>query len=520
MGVDWMGVSGFGGLITGSRRRYVYPAVIGVAVGSLLTGLVLPMTVDAENDQPVAAQQDAVPGRDLNPGSGTETDGDVMGDGIAPDGGERGGTTGDGNGGVARDASGPATASTDAPTPPPGEGPSPDGGAVRTASEVGVTATEIHVGALLFDTASAGDLGFGLGASVEHQRRWYESFIAEVNDAGGIHGRKVVPSFVTYDVTDPEDSRRACVEMAEDVKPFLVFGYAFTLDAGLCVTERFRIPMMGWLSVRDEWYRRAEGRWITTGMSTTAMSRTLARRSHEQGHLRNRTVGVLMLEGGETALNAELEALGYKIAHTAKLSENLETAQTQIAVAISEMRRKGVDRILSTSGALHMALWWNQAEGQGYRPLYLVSDVLSTGGDFGAQAAPQSVQAIAYTSYRDNEHRAGLPEQPESAACRARHAQRTGEEIERGAPARYVGFVQHCGLFEVFVKAATAAGPGLTRAGLVAGTNTLGTFPSPNFGGALSFGPGKPDGADFVRTKEYRRDCRCFVPVDDFTRAR
>src|SRR3546814_15605620 len=63
-----------------------------------------------------------------------------------------------------------------------------------------------------------------------------------------------------------------------------------------------------------------------------------------------------------------------------------------------------------------------------------------------------------------------------------------------------------CAIFDAWVKAANAAGPGLTRASLIAGAEQSGTF---GIAGTYdgSFGPGKPDAVDLER-ESGRRTCR------------
>ena len=112
-----------------------------------------------------------------------------------------------------------------------------------------------------------------------------------------------------------------------------------------------------------------------------------------------------------------------------------------------------------------------------------------------------------------------MPEQPESRACRERFQKRTGEAIDPTASV-YTIFAANCGLVELFSRSAAAAGPGLSRARWLAAVGTLGAFPSPTFGGTISYQQGKADGGDCVRTKQLRSNCGCFVPVDDFVRFR
>ena len=86
----------------------------------------------------------------------------------------------------------------------------------RQASDQGVTPEEIRLGIL-----HTSDAFFAAtGGSTKDVNRVIAPFIKEINDNGGINGRKVVPKISTYDPLSADSMKAACVEQAEDHKVF------------------------------------------------------------------------------------------------------------------------------------------------------------------------------------------------------------------------------------------------------------------------------------------------------------
>ena len=388
---------------------------------------------------------------------------------------------------------------------------------------------EVHLGILLLELASARQIGFqSPGVSAEGEREAYDAIIGLVNDEGGIGGRRIVPFYRKFNPLDPDSMQAACVALAQDGKVFAaIAGPGFFNQNTLCLTERFGIPTISFQGESEEWQHRTRGLLVTKFMTSHRMLRTLVHVADRQRRFSDRTIGIVTsqapadLSAVKGALEPALADLGYTVAHTSVLAERTGDGASQIPVEIVEMRRKGVDLVVFATSALYFGMWVNEADAQQFRPLYLGSDVGAVSDDFSVQNAPATLRAIAYTADRGGEHRLNRPEPPADASCHQRYRQRTGKTLDRSEGAAYNTAVRACGFIDLFVAAARkalATDIGLTRAGYITTLRSLGPWDLP-YTGPGSLQPGKLGIADSVRSKEYRGNCRCWVPVDEFTPA-
>jgi hypothetical protein len=152
-------------------------------------------------------------------------------------------------------ASPTATPSTSAATgSDPGGSPSP----VSTASTStrGVTKSSINV---VFPVVSlnslAGREGFAEDAEYGEQTKAIELFVKQINDAGGIRGRKINPIITGFDPTNESAMRALCKTWTEgSPAAFAVLDGlgAWTGDNQLCITQEGHTPFIGaWTTVTD-----------------------------------------------------------------------------------------------------------------------------------------------------------------------------------------------------------------------------------------------------------------------------
>ncbi len=148
-----------------------------------------------------------------------------------------------------------------------------------------------------------------------------------------------------------------------------------------------------------------------------------------------------------------------------------------------------------------------------------MSDLGGTTEDLTTQSMPETFDgAIGITMKRGPEWR--LPdweEAPADRACRETFESRTGETIGRAQDDRRFMVQMICSIVQRFETAGNAAGDGLTRDSLQEEIANIGEVDLPFTGGG-SFGPGKLDGADYVRTVEWKFDCKCWNVTSDFVK--
>lgn len=484
------------------RSQYLF--AIGIVVGLLVAGLVVPFI--GGNTRIVRASSGADSG-----GITDEQSGSALGSG-----GDAAAAAGSAAGPSGSSASPGAAAR--AATAPGARG------AALPASSPGVSSGEIKLGIALLDLKVVRQIGLGAaltGTTPAQQQVDWQFFIDEVNRAGGILGRKIVPSFTTFDPTDSTSGRKACLALTEDAKVFAaIISPGLFGDPILCFTEEHGVPTLEYSVEADAWYRRSKGLLFTPGMTGSRGLRSLVTRLATDGSLKGKKIGVVSTDAPTEKLPVDegllpaLKDAGYSVAARSTITQNIDQQPSQIPVEISRMRSAGVDYIMWVSNALVFAQWTQTAANQGYNPPYALTDINSGSNDFTVQNVPASTKAIAVTAIRDGEQHANMSEDPTSQACRERFERATGSKLTRGS-SDYQTVLEACGFVHAFATAAQRAGANLTSQTFSQAMQTLGRFEFAYFAPG-TFAPGKFDMADYVRTKTFQSGCKCWVPQGDF----
>lgn len=517
-------------------QRQTYSMLVGVAVGALLTGLVLPFAVgERPGDADVAATGD-VPASNIATGSVDDPAGSV------PNTDPMGSQPAD-----VPDASAPAAASAPGGsneavagggvTPAGGDGggaavagSGPPGGSTLRATDIGVSGTTIKLGFLLLDVGGIGRVGVGVpGVDPEQQRRTFEAQMAEINAAGGIHGRKVVGVYEKFDVLSHDDMRRACLAMRDQKVFAIVAAGGYYGPSMLCVTQEGGTPLIsqGGSGTPTEYIRRSKGLLFAMYPISDRLMANWAAELDRLGVLKGKRIGILTGEltnpnntvvGGE--LVPALERFGQKPVHISTFSADANTAASQVPVEIQQMRSKNVDLIMITTGTLVATQFVQSADAQGYRPRYTLTDWVSMNTDASNQNMPPSYDGtIGITTYRTGEEKLGAKENPAERACREIYERQTKSKLGEKGSNEHGLTVTNCTTLDATLRGLDKAGPELTRASFSRGMQTLGEIPMTLWGGG-SFGPNKFGAADFVRSIRWFADCRCLKPTDDFRRSR
>ncbi|MCU1462041.1 MAG: hypothetical protein JWO37_2116 [Acidimicrobiales bacterium] len=481
------------------RRRWsAYQTLTGVVVGMLVAGLVVPMLVDNPSDssgvQAGAASRRAGAGTDTGSASGDITGAaatTVVGSDLAS------GSTG-GIGGAA--------------------------GTTATGGAGAVTATDsspIKLGFSLFDVAGASKVGFAIGVSPDQEKQAWQAFVDYVNGTGGLNGRKIVPSYSTYDLTSADSEQASCLALTQDDHVFAVMGGYNFPAANVCVVDANRTLLFNVLPFTiDEAYR--SGRHVSIFMKASRLMATFARRLDEQGLLKGKRIGILDDLGGDPtesvlgALRAEVKARGGNIVHESVLSADLGAGSSRVPVEVSQMHTAKVDLVLLLSTPIFGTQFAHEAESQQWRPVYAGSDFNVWYTDVGTQNMPSSFDgSYSFSTARVGDYKAGLPESPQALRCKAIFEQMTHTK----APAYgqdFSGFIgTACDAVLTFASAARGAGPTLDQASFIAATQRLGSLDLAAWGGG-SFGPGKLDLNDRTRILRWFAACKCWKPTTPF----
>lgn len=518
--------------------------LIGVVIGLLVAGLAIPfafgerlsMTSAAPGSDPLSAEglaevaaggavgsdpslsDPALPGEALPgqpegaaPGApGTDAAGGAPGAGPV---GSGGGAQSDGAAGG--QPTGPAT----------GAGTGGDAAQQqRTATDRGVTADAIKVGFTIIDTGGLSQVGVGIGVTAEQQEAAWRAYTKDINTRGGINGRQVVPVFARFDPLDQNNQRQACLRLTQDQKVFAVVGGFNAPVAISCVTRENQTPLFsGFPGTLDEIYQQSGGLFVSMYPRASRMMDITAAALDAAGKLKGRTIGILNTfandPSGKTgeALEKVLEGRGHTVKRRVNLSADSGTASSQVSVAVTQFQRDGINTVFLLNGVVGATQFVQQAENQGYRPAYHMTDWSNNNNDFVVQNMPPSFEGsigTTHTTGNGNKMAAG-PENAQSARCRQVYDANSGRKLAARGSAEYGATTQACDAVLTFEKAADAAGTQLTRRGIAAAVPTLGAFPISNWGPG-SFGRGKTDFSDQVRFHVFSSACKCWKPSGDF----
>lgn len=492
---------------SGNLLRARAPFAIGLLVGALVAGVLVPLTI---RHRAVVTSSTAAggPGGDQVAGANSPA-----GDGAAAAGAGAASAAGSASssGGRAAAAAGAARGPSGAP-------------GASGATSVGVTGGEVRLGIAMLDLKAVRAIGLGgavAGVTPAQEEGFWRFFVDEVNRAGGINGRKIVPAFTTFDPTDSTTGRKACLALTEDAKVFaaIIDGGLFG-DPILCFTAEHHVPTLEYAGEPDAWYQRSAGLLFTPGMTGSRNLRSLVSVLGATNVMKGKKIGVVSTDSPTEKLPVDegllpaLKAAGYPVAYRSTVTQNIDQQPSQIPVEIAQMRRAGVDYIVWVSNALVFAQWTQAAANQGYNPPYAMTDINSASNDFTVQNVPASTNAVAVTALRDGEQHANLPEPPKVQACRERLEKAKGISLKRGA-ADYQIAIQACGFIELFTTAARKAGANLTPQSFSQAMQGIGAWDFPYFAPG-AYAPGKFDLADLARTKVFQGGCKCWVPQGDF----
>ncbi len=493
-------------------RVQTYSMVIGVVIGMFTAGVAVPLIV-ARPPTTVAANgaTSFEPGTDFGSGDAARADSAALGgdapsadSGVAGGGGALGGSTSATAGGSGAAARGNATT----------------GG---TAGSTGkASGPPIKVGILILDLGNVTALGFPAGASVKDMQSVWQYWIDQYNAKGGANGRPLQPFYVTYDPLQEASMREACLELTENKKVFLaVASGGFVGPPMLCFTEEHGTPLLvaGSSGVPQEFFPRSKGLLLTTFQGSDRAVQNLAQELDNINALRNKKVGIMFdLRSGPQSiarrLEQELKGRGHDVRHVSVYSADYQTAASQVPVEVQQMRTNKVDVIVNMAHTLILTQFSQDATSQGYVPPYYNSDWNGANSDFYYSNMPSSYDGnINFTITRTGEYRVNAPEPAIDKRCREEASTALGRTIARDDSTG--GFVRDCAFFELATRGLVAAGKNLTPASFSGGLRSLGPVDVAAFGG-IAYGPNRFDGADRVRTTQWKSDCKCLVPVTGF----
>ena len=154
-----------------------------------------------------------------------------------------------------------------------GANPSPVSSA--STSTRGVTAHSINVAFPVVSLNSlAGQEGFATDAEFGEQTKAINFYVNQINDAGGINGRKINPIITTFDPTNESEMRALCKTWTEgSPAAFAVLDGLgdWTGDDQLCITQEGHTPFIGQWTTVTNWTNQGSPYLWWTGPDQAAI---------------------------------------------------------------------------------------------------------------------------------------------------------------------------------------------------------------------------------------------------------
>ncbi len=390
----------------------------------------------------------------------------------------------------------------------------------NTASDQGVTETEIKVAVLTADLTSLikGGLIKGVpdNAFELNQKRIRVPFDA-VNAAGGINGRKVVVEAVGWDPIDPKSFDTACQKIA-DGKYFMAInvGGGYNPDKVPCITDAKTyfvgvdaLGLAGWAAVVGNALTIAPPSEISAQAAADALSKTIAKTEKIGFLLGNNPFQI----DAYAKVKKTFTAAGLTTVFDAPINTATQTggdANKDVILTVPKMQAAGVTYVISMLPFTNVGNFAGEADKSGLKVKYALMDI-SSGmcTTFSASQVSSVMEGAACITHWDNfryDDTGKLKvDTPLEAKCRTEYEGIYGFKTVPGS--KFAGADDGTGTFikedqsyfectlmqQVVIPALKAAGANLTKKTFNDAALKLGNFDVAGFSNEKgSLGPDKP----------------------------
>jgi hypothetical protein len=380
-----------------------------------------------------------------------------------------------------------------------------DSGATTTlagggATATGVTADSITIGFSYIDLETLAEAGV-IKISHGPYEDVIKALVDDVNANGGINGRRLELVIAKYSPIGNEEQLAACSKLTEDEKAFAVLNGLLN-ENNLCIVQQHATILVNGASFDASTLELAQAPWATYAASNERRVAALVRALDEAGALEGKNFALYAAQAANEPLlelaAEQFEAAGYTPTDSALLDvpdDDTQAADAQNKVFAQRFMDQDVEVVINVGLFIPGAIF----DSVGYHPEIYVLDTGSIAaaaftnplGEFPVVAGLAATPS--YTDIYDN---------AEFTRCREVYEAATGKRIENpidedlaGESTGYTAMTIACTDMQIFVAAATAAGPNLTNETFLAALESLGEIELANTPVA-SFGPGKTDAQD------------------------
>jgi hypothetical protein len=395
-----------------------------------------------------------------------------------------------------------------------GTTPSTSAGATTTqvpGTGPGVTATTIELGVALIDYDC---IKAFIDQARPKQQAAYQAFIDDINDKGGISGRRIEPVYKTVCPIGSTEGLAACTAFADDANVFAVVGSfgQITNDVPLCVTKQHNRALITYGLTQDMIDKAPPGLLLTPDILPDRRVKVILSLLKTQHTLDGKTVAVLgdsnATERVDQIIEPALKSMGVKQGSTGILTitgSDTTTAQSQLDSFIERWKTQHVDALVLAGPAVESKAFVEKIRAS-FPTITIVAD--STSILSGAQDEKKAnVDPNPYTGMITAEGRTGMQhtETAHFTMCKTIFEKHTGIEVPlpnkviKLADGRqneiYGESEDACALVTMFRLIAARVGKNLNNANWTATVNNFATIdiPSTDF---ASLHTGKYDADD------------------------
>jgi hypothetical protein len=216
----------------------------------------------------------------------------------------------------------------------------------------GVSATDIKVGVMLIDYGCVEQF---VDSVQPDQEATYKIFIDDVNNKGGINGRKITPIFKNYCPVSNTGELSACTSLTEDNHVFAVMGIMYdpSGDAQLCLAKTHKTPIVV-NSLTEALVKKAPaGLMVSPDIASERRLRVIMKLLKGQGTLNGKKVAIVATGQNQSRANSDvkpaLQDLGVERGADAVLSitgSDTTAAQAQLDSFIEKWKSDGTNALI------------------------------------------------------------------------------------------------------------------------------------------------------------------------------
>ncbi len=235
--------------------------------------------------------------------------------------------------------------------------PTPVTGASTSAR--GVTSTRINVVFPVVNLqALSSEIGFAGDVEYTEQAKAIKLFVGQINQSGGINGRKINPIISYFDPTNESNMRALCKDWTEgSPAAFAVLDGVgdWSGDNELCLTQEGHTPFIGQWTTVSNWTQQGSPYLWWTGPDDASILQAVVQWGHSAGLLGgNRKVGIIAGDRASDQLALDqyllpdLKRIGVQPVVETIAAETSETAATNsdASLDVEKLRAAGVDSLI------------------------------------------------------------------------------------------------------------------------------------------------------------------------------